>query len=586
MSSFVHPEARRVIIPSMAETGEPPSTVQATERGVPGGATLDGADFRRMLAAASAWLDQHADAIDAINVFPVPDGDTGRNMAQTLRAAWEAVGAEPGEGIGDVLRAAADGALLGARGNSGVILSQWVRGLAQGVEGRQEASTGLLAEALGRASTRAYAAIEEPREGTILSVTRAAATCGPNPDAFTPWEALRGAVVRAEEAVARTPEQMPLLAEAGVVDSGAQGLAVVLAGFERGLREDDLPAPAADFGQIRTEWLVGASPRTETGGGFGFCTEFVLSGAGLDLEHLRETLDSLGDSLVVAGDEHLARIHIHTDTPEAAFDAGRRFGDVDQCTTDDMDQRHAELARRADAAATAAVAAVAVASGDGFARLFRELGASIVPGGATLNPSAAEILAAARATGAGTVLVLPNDRNVISAARQAAELAGAEGPVLQVVPTESQPAAVTALSTWDRASGGEEAAERMAEAAESVLSGGVTFAARTIDRPIALREGQPFAILGREMLAASATPEEALLALIPHMLNHWPAEQRGPAELLTLYLGERDDGPDDLPSDKAEDWLQARVPALADAGVELEVVIGGQPHYPFLVSLE
>ncbi len=572
----------------MSETGERPSTVQATERATSSGAALDGADFRRMLAAASAWLDRHADAIDAINVFPVPDGDTGRNMAQTLRAAWEAAGAEPGDSIGDVLRAAADGALLGARGNSGVILSQWMRGLAQGVEGREEADTGLLAEALARASTRAYAAIEEPREGTILSVTRAAATCGPNPDAFTPREALRGAVTRAEEAVARTPQQMPLLAEAGVVDSGAQGLAVVLAGFERGLRDDDLPAPAADFGQIRTEWLVGASPATETGGGFGFCTEFVLSGAGLDLEQLREALDALGDSLVVAGDERLARIHLHTDTPEAAFDASRRFGAVDQCTTDDMDARHAELARRADAAGGegATVAAVAVASGDGFVQLFRELGAAIVPGGATLNPSAAEILAAARATGAGTVLVLPNDRNVIAAARQAAALAGAEGPELQVVPTESQPAAVTALSMWDRATGGEEAGARMAEAAESVLSGGVTFAARAIERPIALREGQPFAILGREMLAASATPEEALLALIPRMLERWPAEQRGPAELLTLYLGDRDAGPDDLPGDAAEEWLRARVPALAAADVELEVVIGGQPHYPFLVSLE
>jgi hypothetical protein len=572
----------------MTETGERRTSIQATDRVLTGGAALDGAAFRRMLAAASAWLDEHADAIDAINVFPVPDGDTGRNMAQTLRAAWEAVGNEPSDALGDVLRAAADGALLGARGNSGVILSQWMRGLAQGVEDRRDASTGVLAEALARASTRAYAAIEEPREGTILSVTRAAAACGPNPDAFTPHEALRGAVVRAEEAVARTPEQMPLLAEAGVVDSGAQGLAVVLAGFERGLREDDLPPPAADFGQIRTEWLVGASPVTETGGGFGFCTEFVLSGAGLDLERLREELDSLGDSLVVAGDDRLARIHIHTDTPEAAFDAGRRFGAVDQCTTDDMDARHAELARRADAAGDggATVAAVAVASGDGFAQLFRELGAAIVPGGATLNPSAAEILAAARATGAETVLVLPNDRNVISAARQAAALAGDEGPDLHVVATESQPAAVTALSVWDRAAAGADAGARMAEAAESVLSGGVTFAARTIDRPIALREGQPFAILGREMLAASATPEEALLALIPRMLERWTGEQQGPAELLTLYLGDRDAGPDSLPGDTAEEWLHARIPALAAAGVELEVVIGGQPHYPFLVSLE
>ena len=189
----------------MADPRERTTSTQATDRESIGPDTLDGAGFRRMLAAASAWLDQHADAIDAINVFPVPDGDTGRNMAQTLRAAWQAVGAEPSDALGDVTRAAADGALLGARGNSGVILSQWLRGLAQGVEDRREAGTGLLADALARASTRAYAAIEEPREGTILSVARAAALCGPNPEAFTPQEALRGAVARAEDAVARTP---------------------------------------------------------------------------------------------------------------------------------------------------------------------------------------------------------------------------------------------------------------------------------------------------------------------------------------------------------------------------------------------
>ncbi len=574
----------------MADPRERTTSTQATDRESIGPDTLDGAGFRRMLAAASAWLDQHADAIDAINVFPVPDGDTGRNMAQTLRAAWQAVGAEPSDALGDVTRAAADGALLGARGNSGVILSQWLRGLAQGVEDRREAGTGLLADALARASTRAYAAIEEPREGTILSVARAAALCGPNPEAFSPQEALRGAVARAEDAVARTPQQMPLLAEAGVVDSGAQGLAVVLAGFERGLRDEDLPPPSADFGQIRSDWLQGASPRTESRGGFGFCTEFVLSGAGLDLEQLREALDSLGDSLVVAGDDRLARIHVHTDTPEAAFDAGRRFGVVDQCTTDDMDARHAELARRAggtDAgAATVSVAAVAVASGDGFEQLFRELGAAIVPGGATLNPSAAEILSAARATGADSVLVLPNDRNVIAAARQAAELAGAEGPALHVVATESQPAAVTALSAWDRAADGAEAEARLAEAAASVLSGGVTFAARAIERPIALREGQPFAMLGREMVAAAATPEDALAALIPRMLDRWAAGERGPAELLTLYLGARDDVADAPAGDTVAAWLDTQIPALAAAGIEVEVVIGGQPHYPFLASLE
>ena len=327
----------------MADAGEPATAVQISDD-----TTLSGADFRRMLQAATAWLDQHADAIDAINVFPVPDGDTGRNMAQTLRAASESAAALPkGAMFGEVARAAADGALLAARGNSGVILSQWLRGLASAVEERAEAGAGLLAKALARASESAYAAIAEPREGTILSVARAAADCGPNPNALPPEAALRGAVTRAQSAVARTPEQIPLLAEAGVVDAGAQGLAVVLAGLHQGLAGVQGQTPAAGFGQIRPEWLAGAAASDQTQGRFGFCTEFVISGEALDLETIRHALDRMGDSLVVAGDASHARVHLHTDDPETAFDAGRRFGAIDRCTTDDMDARHAILRRRA-----------------------------------------------------------------------------------------------------------------------------------------------------------------------------------------------------------------------------------------------
>ena len=622
----------------MRNASDPARSLHVTDAGRPPeeddrapAAALSGTDFQRMLQAAAAWLDQHADAIDAINVFPVPDGDTGRNMAQTLRAAQRAAGALPdGTPLDTITRAAADGALLGARGNSGVILSQWLRGLAAAVEGETGADTALLASALSRASESAYAAIEAPREGTILSVARAAADCGPSPHGAPLLSALGDAVLRAEAAVARTPQQMPLLAEAGVVDSGAQGLAVVLAGLHQGLAGALTSPPAADFGHIRPSWLNGAwlsGAQAEAPGGaahihgsYGFCTEFVLSGPALDLETVRRALDGLGDSLIVAGDAQLVRVHVHTDNPEAAFDAGRRFGAIDRCSTDDMDARHADLTRRA--AASAPVSAVAVTSGAGFARLFRELGAEIAEGGPTRNPSAAEILAAARRSGGRDVLILPNDPNVIAAARQAAALAedGAEDGAqdgadtasdagardagardagardagardggagdgagrirLHVVPTQSQPAAVAALSAWDHAATVAEAQSRMREAAEALLAGAVTHAARAIERPIALRAGQPFAMLGREIVAGAETAEDALLALVEQALRGWEALDRGPAELLSVYTG------DDITStEELEEGLRT---ALRHHGapVEVEVVIGGQPHYPFILSLE
>ena len=393
------------MIPGMRNASEPGQPAQIVSN-----AAFDGMDFQHMLREATAWLDHHAPAIDAINVFPVPDGDTGRNMAQTLRAACEGAAGSPMDApLSDIARAAAAAALLGARGNSGVILSQWLQGLARGLDHRRQADATALATALARASESAYAAIEQSREGTILSVARAAADCDPSPAGFPVEAALDAAVARSEAAVARTPEQMPLLAEAGVVDAGAQGLAVVLAGFHRGLLaradgESEPAAPHPDFGQINPDWLAGAPRTNGHDASFGVCTEFVLSGDALDLSGIRHELDRLGDSLVVAGDERLARVHLHTAEPEAAFQAARRFGRLDRCTTDDMDARHTALVRQTVTAS--AVAVVAVASGDGFARLFRELGAAIVDGGATHNPSAAEIIAAARRSGARDVIVL------------------------------------------------------------------------------------------------------------------------------------------------------------------------------------
>ncbi|HJN91499.1 MAG TPA: DAK2 domain-containing protein [Dehalococcoidia bacterium] len=538
--------------------------------------SLEGATIRDMFAVAAAWIERNASAIDAINVFPVPDGDTGSNLSQTMRAALDAiVTSDPHDTPSSrtVLRGAARGALLGARGNSGVILSQWLRGLAESVRG--DCGIGDLSRALALADEAARGAIGEPREGTILSVT--AVLAGPQ-DANADGDLIgffQAMHARARDAVDRTPHQMQLLADAGVVDAGALGLATIVEGFSLAIAGVPIPEVAADAGDIDPSWRAASQQRAPSDG-FGFCTEFVIRGPDLNPAVIRAALTEIGDSVVIVGDESLLHAHLHTADPERAFATARDFGTLAQKKADDMSAQHATLVGRASGQFPD-VAIVAVASGAGFTNLFHDLGvAAVVPGGPMMNPSAEAIMRAAATTHAGSILVLPNDGNIIAAANQASRLAHDDptAPRLVVVPTESQAAGVAALTAFDRSAGAEANASEMAEAATAIITGAVTFAARDVASPVQLRRGQPFALLGSEIVAGATTTHQALLLLIDSMRG-----RNTTASLLTLYQGV------DLSPDAASLDHDA-VSERFGRSLEVELVIGGQPHYPWIVALE
>lgn len=529
---------------------------------------LSGRLLIQAATSAATWVERNAAALDAINVFPVPDGDTGTNLSLTLRAAARGVAKESHSSddpsLTEVAAALARAALLGARGNSGVILSQWLRGLAEAVEGADTADGSALGTALGAAAVSATGAISNPRAGTMVTVAEAVGEAVAAVEAGTePHAVIERALTAARVAVAKTPEQMPLLAEAGVVDAGGEGLALVLQGMLQGLTGEPLPASPIDAGRIDEAWLSQAEATTSERR-YGFCTEFNVIGRGLEGERLKEALSEVGDSIVVAGSADLLHAHVHTMEPKAAFAVGETYGQVSDRKADDMHEQHTTVR----SGTGSGVAVVAVAAGEGFTALFQELGAIVVDGGQTFNPNAASLLAAARATGARDVIVLPSHRNVIPTAEQAAALS--ESARMYVIPTTSMPAGVAALLTWGEGASPEETVAEMTQAHQQIVTGAVAHAARTVQAPVPLREGQPFALIEDKPIAAGDSAEHALMVLVEELRARQPT-----ASLLTLYV-------DDEPGAETA----AAVRTGAGAGLDVEVVVGGQPHYPFIVSLE
>jgi hypothetical protein len=565
-----------------------------TARGFPAGAdgpaaltSIDGEALARAFAGGAEALRRQADAINAINVFPIPDGDTGTNMHLTMRASLAEVErtlaevertlAEveraPSPRAGDVAKAAAHGALMGAKGNSGVILSQILAGFAAAVADSQSVDAAMLSAAFERAREAAYRVVSAPKEGTILTAITAAAeaaadAAGRNTNAEA---ALSAAVDAAAEAVARTPELLPVLKEAGVVDSGAQGLFVLLEGMLRGLRGEAAAAHAEGFGAIDASWLSATQRMHDHDGAqSGYCTEFVISGDALDADAIRERLRPLGDSLLVVGGGDVARVHIHTHTPVDALAVGRAAGTLVHEKVDDMEaQFRALAAREAPAAPPGAIAVVAVGAGDGIEDLLRSMGASVVRGGQTMNPSAGEIRAAVEATGAGQVVVLPNNKNIVMAARQAVEGLALSAHVIE---TRSIPEGVAALVALNMEADLDENVEAMRAAAAAVRHAEVTKAARaTTVNGIAVAEGQPIGIVDGDLEVAEATVPDAVRACVARMAGG----RESP--LVTLYAGEG--------VDEADAQALARV--LHDEfHVEVETVMGGQPHYPYLIGVE
>jgi uncharacterized protein len=531
-------------------------------------ASIDGRALAQAYAAAAEALAANAAALNAINVFPVPDGDTGTNMSLTMR---EAIAAIPtgGAGAADVARSAADAALMGARGNSGVILSQVLGGIASGCEGASDVDARRLAACLERACTAACNVVSEPKEGTILTAISAAAdaaTARAREDA-TAEDALAAAVEATRDAVARTPDLLPVLKEAGVVDAGAQGLYLVLEAALSSLRGERPPAHAEGLGHIDDGWLAAtARAHAAPGAGAGFCTEFVLTSPSVDTERLRDELHEFGDSVLVVGKESLARVHLHTHDPQAAIEHSRAFGDVSREKFDDLAMQVGALAAQQRVAGGPAV--IAVVAGAGIERLFGSMGARVVRGGQTMNPSAGDIRRAIEEAG-GDAIVLANNKNVVLAAEQA--VTGLDQRAA-VVPTHSVPQGVAALVAFNSELSWEQNVDAMREAASAVRTAEVTFAARPArigETDVA--EGSPIGIVDGEIVAAGDDVADVARDCVRAML------EGSDEPLVTLYAGE----------DADPAATQALAATLREEfGAEVEVIDAGQPHYPYVIGVE
>lgn len=538
--------------------------------------TMDGPTLLRALAGGAEALRQQADALNAINVFPIPDGDTGTNMSHTMRAGVEEAERAPRAASATaVAGAAAQGALMGAKGNSGVILSQIIAGIAALPGAAEELDGAALAAALDRGREAAYKVVSNPSEGTILTAISAAAAAARTAarDGADAGEVLAVAAQAAADAAARSPELLPMLKEAGVVDAGAQGLYVLLDGMLRGLRGDGAPAQLTDLGAIDASWLAAAGRTHADGARSGFCTEFVIHGAALDGDAIRAHLSTVGDSLLVVGGDGLVRAHLHTSSPEDALAYARSLGTLSHEKVDDMEAQFQSLAARAHAPATTPrneIAIVAVGAGPGIEALFASMGASVVvPGGQTMNPSAGDIRAAIASTGAARAIVLPNNENVVLAAQQAA--AGLATDV-RVLPSRSIPEGVAALIAFSPEATLDENVEMMQAAAAAVYSGEVTLAARSTRLGgVDVLQGQPIVIIDGELELATRTVAEAVRGCVAIMLAACDGT------LVTLYVGA---GENQLAASELADELSA------EFEIEVELVDGGQPHYPYLIGVE
>ena len=543
---------------------------------------FDAQDFRQLILAGAGCLEANADAINALNVFPVPDGDTGINMLLTLRAATSAEVPDAASAtVGSMSSAIARGALLGARGNSGVIFSQFMKGLAGGLAECERADGAAFATALQAAADAGYQAVGNPVEGTMLSVMRAAAEAVHPPDgAADAPEVLRAAYEAAERALAYTPEQLPILKQAGVVDAGGQGVVAFLAGMVNFVSEEQIvlriTAPEGGLegaaANVSHEFLEHTEEEM-----YGYCTQFVVQGEGLDPDTVRERVMAMAASTVVVGDDRVVRVHAHAEDPGPLLSMGAALGALDQINIQNMDLQHQEFMSlhgygedAPEQAEATELAVIPVAPGDGIARVFRSLGAAAtVSGGQTMNPSAADIIAAVQKTNAAFTIVLPNNKNIVLAAEQAAELS--DTPIA-VVPSRNVAQGMAAMLAFNPDLDGEENAEAMRGALDSVRSGEITTAVRstTIDG-VDVEEGQAIAILDGGLAAAAASPNDALAVMLD-------AAELDDGALVTLFYG----------AGLAEETAEEAAAAIGarPGGIEVEVHEGGQPHYHYLVSIE
>ncbi|RLC61165.1 MAG: DAK2 domain-containing protein [Chloroflexi bacterium] len=534
----------------------------------------DGQGFKRLIKAALGWLQHHQAAINALNVYPVPDGDTGTNMVLTMQSAWVEIKDSPERNVGQIAHKMAHGALMGARGNSGVILSQIWRGFARSLDGKEVYRASDLAAACREAAVTAYKGVVKPVEGTILTVARMvadAATAAAEVSEDLVY-VLEHMVFAAHEAVTLTPSLLPVLKEAGVVDAGGQGLFVILEGMLRYMRGEPV---AEDVRLVEAVDLIttGLAPGKA---GYGYDVQFLIVGQGLDVDTISQRIAEMGECPLVVGDPTMVKVHVHVPDPGVPISYGAGLGSLRDVVVEDMQAQYQdfiaehELPAPPSPQALQDIGVVAVAPGDGLARVFQSLGAStIVRGGQTMNPSTKDLLEAIENLPVEHVILLPNNSNVILAAEQARALSNKS---VAVIPSHSIPQGIAALLAINYQADFETNVAAMTSAMEEIETGEVTTATRSVTiNGVEVADGQVIGLHNGELKVTGTTVEEVVRALLKEM-------NAADHEIITLYYGETISESD---ANALADLLQQDWP-----NQEIEVIAGGQPHYYYILSVE
>jgi len=547
----------------------------------------NGSNLKDALLASSTWLKEHTDAINALNVFPVPDGDTGTNMTRTMEAAVAEI-----ELIADgtaeyVTKRLSYGALMGARGNSGVILSQIIRGLADGMVGKDTITAHDFAHALIKAKDMAYKAVMKPVEGTMLTVVREASEAATKAADFKNdfLYVLSETVAAAKASVQRTPQLLATLREAGVVDAGGHGLFVILEGFLKHLRGEKLiKTELSEVEKAKPQFAVNSEEEHEMDE-YGYCTNFMLyAEKPIVFEEVRDKIAAMGNSAVIVGDETMVKVHIHTENPGTIISFATSLGSLGQIKLDNMSLQHEEaFLKNKDAKQengvvhtdefvepTGSISIVSVVPGAGLVEVFRALGTNaVVHGGQTMNPSTQEMLKAVDSLPTDEVIILPNNKNIVMVANQVRNLSKKK---VAVVPSATLPQGISALNRFNAVDSLEDNVESMISSLKEVQTGEVTRAVRTATiNGIQVNEGQWIGLLNDELSIAAESKEETVWGLLLQM-------EASRYELLTFYFGR------DVSNAEAEIFqvqVEARFPNQS-----VQMVPGGQPHYHYIISAE
>lgn len=544
---------------------------------------INGKLFADMIIQGAQNLSNNADLVDSLNVYPVPDGDTGTNMNLTMTSGREEVENNLSKNIGELGKTFSKGLLMGARGNSGVILSQLFRGFCKNIESESEINSKLLAESFQAGVETAYKAVMKPVEGTILTVAKDAAQAAVEKANNTEdcIELMEYIIVKANESLENTPNLLAVLKEVGVVDSGGKGLLCVYEGFLKALKGEKVEAKVAkldkdefvhdehDFhGVINTEDII-----------YGYCTEMMVrfgkNKKAFDEQEFRQDMSQFGDSLLVINDEEIVKVHVHTEYPGKVFNYGQQYGELIKLKVENMREQHREVIRKEQHTAkpkmeTVETAIITISMGEGISEIFKSMGAThIISGGQTMNPSTEDIVKVIEQSKCKRAIILPNNKNILMASEQAASIVDAEAVV---IPTKSIPQGISALFQYDVDATLEENKAQMADSVNNVKSGSLTYAVR--DTKIDGVEIKKDAFMGliEDKIVSSKSDQ---LTTVTELLNEMLAED---SEILTVIIGQ---DAEQAVTDNLINWIEEQNP-----DVEVEVHEGGQPIYQYFFSVE